>query len=93
MIRLGLNAFVALVESAVPPEERTGVHEALVAAGAPGNQLQSVLSAALKRISDQAASRTSGELVATTADLLRPVLHGSTRALSKFALPLFISAL
>lgn len=93
VIRLGLNAFVALVESAVPPADRARVHAALVAAGAPGDQLQSALSAVLKRISDQAANRVSGELVSSMADLLRPLLLGSTEALSKLAVPLFIAAM
>lgn len=84
---------MALVESAVPPADRAGVHAALVAAGAPGDQLQNALSAVLKRISDQAANRVSGELVSTTADLLRPMLMGRIEALSKLALPLFIAAM
>ncbi len=57
IIKLGLDAIVALLESYLTEEEQPAVKRALVAAGAPDSSLRGVLKATLKKLAHKCRSR------------------------------------
>lgn len=89
LIKLGLDAIAALIESYLSDEEQDKVKKALIAAGAPDKSFRGVLKATLKKVSGKIASDTGEALMDSASEYISPILDGVVRVVKKQAGELF----
>jgi len=77
IVKLPLNAIVAVIEDYLSEEERKNVKKALVKAGAPDISLQGVLKSTLKIAAKKLASDTGEALVESVSEYLSPILDNA----------------
>jgi len=82
IVRLPLDAVVALIEHYIPQNQRTPVKVALVAAGAPDASLKGVLKAVLKKIAGKVASDTGESLVENASEYISPIVDATLDGLT-----------
>lgn len=77
VVRLSLDAAVALLESYLPPKSRKEMKGALVRAGAPDGSLRGAIRAVLKKLASKVADDTGKALVDDAEEFLKPLLDGA----------------
>ena len=91
IIKLGLDAITALIESYLSDQEKIDVRAALVAAGAPDTSFTGVLKATLKRVASKVASDTGEALMEKASDFISPIIGASIGLITQKAGELFDS--
>ena len=77
IVKLPLNAIVAVIEDYLNEEERKNVKKALVKAGAPDISLQGILKSTLKIAAKKLTSDTGEALVESASEYLSPILDNA----------------
>lgn len=83
VVKLPLEAIVALIEQYIPEAQRPAVKDALVAAGAPDTSLGGVLKSVLRKVASKVASDTGEALLDKTSEYLSPIIGGAVRDLTE----------
>lgn len=89
LIKLGLEAIIALIADLLSADEQEQVRLALVAAGAPDGSFKGVLKATLKKLASKVAADSGEALLDKAAGYLAPIVDASIAALSEKAAELF----
>lgn len=74
IVKLGLDAISALIESYLSDEEKIKVKNALVAAGAPDTSLKGVLKATFKKVASKVASESGEALMDKASVFFGPIV-------------------
>ena len=74
IIKLGLDAITALVESYLSPREKADIKAALIAAGAPDMSFTGILKATFKKVAGKLASDTGEALMDKASDFISPII-------------------
>ena len=74
IIKLGLDAITALIESYLSPQEKEDIKSALVTAGAPDTTFRGVLKATFKKMASKVASETGEALMDKASDFISPII-------------------
>ncbi len=82
IVKLPLDAVVALIELYIPENERASVKGALIAAGAPDTSFRGVLKAVLKKVAGKVASDTGEALLENASDYISPIVDGAVEGLT-----------
>ena len=91
IIKLGLDALVALLASYLNKEEQKAVKRALVAAGAPDTSLNGAIKATLKKLASKFAAETGEAVMDRIADVISPLVDAAIEGLTQKAGELFAS--
>lgn len=82
IVRMSSDAAADLIVELIPPDSRTAVKNALVAAGAPDGSVSGVLKGAVKtlakKIAGEAGDAIAGEVVDKAGEFLKPVFDAAT---------------
>ncbi len=89
IVKLGLDAITALIESNLTAKEKTAVKKALIKAGAPDKSFRGVLKATLKKIAKKVASNTGEALMDQASDYLSPIIDAGIERIKETAEELF----
>lgn len=89
LIKLGLEAIIALIADLLSADEQEQVRLALVAAGAPDGSFKGVLKATLKKLASKVAADSGEALLDKAAGYLAPIVDASIAALGEKAAELF----
>lgn len=74
IVKLGLDAITALIESYLSEQEKDDIQAALVAAGAPDASFSGVLKATFKKVASKLASDTGEALIDNASDFISPII-------------------
>ncbi len=77
IVRLSLDAAVALLESYLAPKAQKEMKAALIRAGAPDGSLRGAIRAVIKKLASKVADDTGTALVDDAEGFLRPLLEGA----------------
>lgn len=89
IIKLGLDAVTALIESYLSPQEKDDIKAALVAAGAPDTSFTGVLKATFKKVASKVASDTGEALMDKASEFISPIIDAGIALVSEKAGELF----
>ncbi|MCH8551782.1 MAG: hypothetical protein LAT62_07590 [Natronospirillum sp.] len=89
IVKLGLDAVAALIESYLTHQERDDVKDALVAAGAPDTSFKGVIKATFKKVAAKVASDTGEALMEKASDFISPILDAGIELVTEKAGELF----
>jgi hypothetical protein len=82
IVKLPLDAVVALIELYIPENQRESVKDALVAAGAPDASFKGVLKAVLKKVAGKVASDTGEALLENASKYISPIVDATVAGLT-----------
>lgn len=77
IVKLPLDAVVALIEFYIPESQRAPVRDALVAAGAPDTSFKGVLKAVMKKVARKVASDTGEALLDNASEYISPIVDAA----------------
>lgn len=77
IVKLPLDAVVALIEHYIPMEQRGPIRDTLVAAGAPDTSFKGVLKAVLKKVALKVASDTGEALLDNASEYISPIVDAT----------------
>ena len=89
IVRLSLDAVVAVVASYLDEGQQESVRQALVRAGAPDTSFGGVLKATLRKVAGKVADQSGEALVEAAGDYMKPIVAGAARQLGALVRPLF----
>ncbi len=89
IVKLGLDAISALIESLLPNEEKENIRQALINAGAPDTSLRGILKATFMKIAQKLASDTGEALIDKASDYFSPIIDIGIDAITEKAQELF----
>ncbi|MBE3654326.1 hypothetical protein [Vibrio navarrensis] len=89
IIKLGLDAITALIESYLSPQEKDDIKAALVAAGAPDTSFKGILKATFKKVASKVASDTGEALMDKASDFISPIIDAGIELITAKAVELF----
>lgn len=89
IIKLGLDAITALVESYLSPREKADIKAALIAAGAPDMSFTGILKATFKKVAGKLASDTGEALMDKASDFISPIIDAGIEQIIEKAGELF----
>lgn len=89
IIKLGLDAITALIESSLSPQDKEAIKAALIAAGAPDASFKGVLKATLKKVASKVASDTGEALMDKASDFISPIIDAGIERITARAGELF----
>jgi hypothetical protein len=89
IIKLGLEAISALIESYLTDVERTQIKDALVQAGAPDTSFKGVLKSTFKKIASKVASESGEALMDKASEYFGPILDAGVEQITAKASELF----
>lgn len=92
IVKLGLDAVAALIESCLTDQERDDVKGALVAAGAPDTSFKGVIKATFKKVAGKVASDTGEALMEKASDFISPIIDAGIDLVKEKARELFEEA-
>ncbi|MFG6178932.1 hypothetical protein ACGTN6_16980 [Halomonas sp. THAF12] len=92
IVKLGLDAVAALIESYLTEQERDDVKGALVAAGAPDTSFKGVIKATFKKVAGKVASDTGEALMEKASDFISPIIDAGVDLVTEKARELFEEA-
>lgn len=92
IVKLGLDAVAALIESYLTEQERDDVKGALVAAGAPDISFKGVIKATFKKVAGKVASDTGEALMEKASDFISPIIDAGVDLVTEKARELFEEA-
>lgn len=82
IVKLPLDAVVALIELYIPENERDQVKKALVAAGAPDTSFRGVLKAVLRKVASKVAADTGEALLDHASEYISPIVDAAADSLT-----------
>ncbi len=82
IVKLPLDAVVALIELYIPENERGSVKDALVAAGAPDTSFRGVLKAVLRKVASKVAADTGEALLDHASEYISPIVDAAADGLT-----------
>lgn len=82
IVKLPLDAVVALIELYIPENQRAPVKAALIAAGAPDASFKGVLKAVLKKVAGKVASDTGEALLENASEYISPIVDATVAGLT-----------
>ncbi len=77
LVKLPLNAIVAVIDDCLTPEEKKSVREALVKAGAPDTSFKGILKATIKAVAKKVALDAGDALIESVNPYLSPIIDGA----------------
>jgi len=77
IVKLPLDAVVALIEYYIPEDQRAPVKTALIEAGAPDTSFKGVLKAVLKKVAGKVASDTGEALLDNASEYISPIVDAA----------------
>lgn len=83
IVKLPLDAVVALIELYIPENERANIKAVLIAAGAPDTSFKGVLKAVLKKVADKVASDTGEALLDHASEYISPIVDATVGGLAE----------
>lgn len=89
IIKLGLDAITALIESYLSPQEKDDIKAALIAAGAPDTSFKGILKATFKKVASKVASDTGEALMDNASDFISPIIDAGIELITAKAVELF----
>lgn len=89
IIKLGLDAVTALIESCLTQQEQKKLKKVLIKAGAPDNSFQGVVKAFLKRLVAKVASDTGEALIDKVSEYISPIIDAAIDTVEQKAKDLF----
>ncbi|GAB4174092.1 MAG: hypothetical protein Tsb0017_11600 [Geothermobacteraceae bacterium] len=89
IVKLGLDAISALIESYLSDEEKSKVKDALVAAGAPDTSLKGVLKATFKKVASKVASESGEALMDKASEFFGPIVDAGIEQITAKVTGLF----
>ncbi|EPC6136417.1 hypothetical protein CGT72_15695 [Vibrio cholerae] len=89
IIKLGLDAITALIESYLSSQQKDDIKAALVAAGAPDTSFKGILKATFKMVASKVASDTGEALMDKTSDFISPIIDAGIELITAKAVVLF----
>ena len=89
IVKLGLDAVSALIESFLTEGEKNDIKEALVVAGAPDISFKGILKATFKKIGSKVASDTGEALMDKASDFISPIIDAGIDLITQKATELF----
>ena len=82
IVKLPLDAVVALIKLYIPENERGPVKDALVAAGAPDTSFRGVLKAVLRKVASKVAADTGEALLDHASEYISPIVDAAADRLT-----------
>lgn len=82
IVKLPLDAVVALIELYIPEDQRGPVKDALIAAGAPDTSFKGVVKAVLKKVAGKVASDTGEALLDNASEYISPIVDATLEGLT-----------
>ncbi|MCA1772172.1 MAG: hypothetical protein LC677_05955 [Halomonas sp.] len=92
IVKLGLDAIAALIESYLTEQEKSEVKGALVAAGAPDTSFKGVIKATFKKVASKVASDTGEALMERASNFISPIIDAGIESVAERAGELFEEA-
>ncbi|UZE96221.1 hypothetical protein [Alkalimarinus alittae] len=89
IVKLGIDAITALIESYLSKQERDEIKSALVAAGAPDTSFKGILKATLKKMASKLASDTGEALMDKASGFISPIIDAGVEVIAERAGELF----
>lgn len=89
IIKLGLDAIAALIESFLSDQEKEDIKAALVAAGAPDTSFTGILKATFKKVASKVASDTGEALMDKASEFISPIIDAGIELVGEKAGELF----
>lgn len=89
IIKLGLDAITALIESYLSAQEKDAIKAALIAAGAPDTSFKGILKATFKKVASKVASDTGEALMDKASDFISPIIDAGIELITAKAAELF----
>lgn len=89
IIKLGLDAITALIESYLSAQEKNDIKAALVAAGAPDTSFTGILKATFKKVASKVASDTGEALMDKASEFISPIIDAGIDLIKEKAGELF----
>jgi len=83
IVKLGLDAISALVESYLSDKEKKQTRKVLIAAGAPDTSLNGIFKATFKKIAGKVASQSGEALLDKASEYFGPIIDGSIDQISQ----------
>lgn len=83
IVKLPLDAVVALIEHYIPKDQHDPVKDALIAAGAPDTSFKGVLKAVLKKVAGKVASDTGEALLDNASEYISPIVDAALGGLTQ----------
>jgi hypothetical protein len=77
LVKLGIDAMVALIDGMLTADERRNVKAALVEAGAPDASFRGVLKGSLKAVGKLVASEAGSALAESVSDYVAPIIDAN----------------
>lgn len=77
VVKLPLDAIVALMEFYIPKSEQIAVRRAMIAAGAPDTSFKGVLKAVLGKVAQRVASETGEAVMQKASEYLGPIIDAA----------------
>ncbi|HAS6731733.1 TPA: hypothetical protein GRI87_24560 [Vibrio parahaemolyticus] len=92
VIKLGLDAVSALIQSYLSDTEIDEVKQALIAAGAPDTSFKGVIKATFSKLATKLASDSGAAAVESASDYISPIIDGAMSEIAQKAAVLFNSS-
>lgn len=89
IIKLGLDAITALIESYLSAQEKDDIKAALVAAGAPDTSFTGILKATFKKVASKVASDSGEALMDKASEFISPIIDAGIELVTAKAGELF----
>lgn len=89
IIKLGLDAITALIESFLSAQEKVDIKAALIAAGAPDTSFTGILKATFKKIASKVASDSGEALMDKASEFMSPIVDAGIALIEVKASELF----
>ena len=89
IVKLSLDAVVALIESFLSVQQRDNVKDVLIAAGAPDTSFKGVIKATLKKVAIKVASDTGEALMNKVSNFISPIIDAGVDTVTVKAKELF----
>ncbi len=89
IIKLGLDAITALIESYLSAQEKDDLKAALVAAGAPDTSFAGILKATFKKVASKVASDSGEALMDKASEFISPIIDAGIELVTEKAGELF----
>ncbi len=92
IVKLGLDAVAALIESYLTEQEKGEVKDALVAVGAPDASFKGVIKATFKKMASKVASDTGEALMERASNFISPIIDAAIDLVTERTSELFEEA-
>ena len=92
IVKLSLNAFVALMDFYINKENQKNIKKALIKAGAPDNSFKNIMKGILKQLGKQLAQDAGEALAEKAGDFISPIIDSSLDKIQRIFVDFFKSS-